>query len=251
MNSSFRVVLGLNLLLIILGLTPFYPWFSQVFQKTNERPILFLVSLNQKALAGINSLWQLPVLSKENQELRQKVNLLQSEQALKEEYLKENTLLRSQLKLKPRSNQTYILGKVLSQIEGDTLLLNVGRRQGVEVDQLVSRQRTLLGKVFKVEENRAEVLLTVSPKLRWEVRSEDFLTWGEASGLFGNKLKLSKVLPSQVLNPGQIFLERGSGLILGTVEKVDREGAKIFKEAEVRAPYDPTLIDEVFILRED
>lgn len=248
--NSIRNVLIANIIFILVGLTPLYPWLSNGLQKLSRPLFTLFVSGNQRFLGFGQLVFSLPSLSRENKNLKSQILERRVLEAEIKDLQKQNTLLRSQLNLASAGKQQKLfLSRVLGRQEkGDLVIIQGGFSQSIKTEDLVFVGRVLLGKVVEVSENQAKMRLTVSAESAWEVRSSDFLARGEVQGRFGNQLRLSKVLPSQTLAAGQALLEVGSGLLVGTVEKVEKEGAKIFKEAQVSAPYEPNLLDEVFIL---
>lgn len=250
--NSVRTVLLVNLIFLVAGLTPVYPATADLAQKITRPAAAFLSFGNQRLLGAVRFIFRLPVLDRENKDLKNQLRQTMVWPSQLKQLQKENELLRSQLNLKSvPGDQRLVLAKVLGQQEkGNLVVLNVGKNQGLSLENPVTLSGALLGQVVEVSDFQAKMRLTVSPESHWEVKSSDFLARGEVQGSFGTQLKLSKVLPSQTLKAGQELLELDHGLLVGKVRKVEKEGAKIFKEAEVEAPYDPNLLDQVFVLVE-
>lgn len=248
--KSLRTILFLNLVLIFFGLTPLYPWFSLNFQKGTAPFLGFLVITNSRFVSGVGFIFNLPNLSNELQKLELQVHALEAEKAKFQGLEKENDLLKAELNL-PTSKRSAarVLARVIGRDEkNDLLIVGAGRNEALSENQLVTVGGILVGRVETVGLAQSKIRLSLSPQSHFVVRSANFLTRGEVSGSFGNRLKLSQVLPSQRLLPGDLFLEPIHSLLVGKVEKVLAPGAQIFKEAELAAAYDPSLLFEVFIL---
>lgn len=249
MSTSFKTVLTLNILVIIVGLTPAYTFLSNGFRNVSGPFEIQLTRLNINLLSGINFALSLPRLYGENVSLRQEVVNLRREQAGYNAALKENEMLKAQLGVGTavRGGQ-LVLARVIS-FDGyeSAAQLDAGKDRGVSEGNLVSYKGQLVGKITAVSGQRATLLLTVSPKSRFEAVTTGLSARGEAVGEFGNRLAFTKILPTQPVSVGDSVLEFGSRLILGKVTRVGSEGAKIFKEAEVSVLYDPSFLSEVFI----
>ncbi len=248
--NSVRNVLIVNLVLVLLGLTPFYPVLSQALQNLSRPAAYFLVNANQRLLNFTRFVSRLPFVDRQNADLKNQLLQKKLAEARLSELQKENALLRAQLKL-PASSQkqklfmSTVLGK---QEKSDLVILRGGEKDGLAAGNLVEAGGVLLGKVVEVYARQSKMRLTVSAESRFTVRTGDFAARGEVTGNFGSQLLLSKVLPSQSLSLGQTVVEVESGLLVGTVVKVEKEGAKIFKEAQVAAAYDPNLLDQVLVM---
>jgi|GEM_PF-6452606 cell shape-determining protein MreC len=250
MNQSLRIVLVLNLLIFFLGLTPAYSFVSTRFRLVSRPLETGLTTLNQGFISGLTFILSLPKIYRQNLNLKEEVISFREIESKYNAVLKENEMLREQLKLTPGlRSEKLVMAKVLSQdSSSSSLILDIGKENGIAEGNLVTYKGLLLGRITHADSGRSRLLLTISPQSRFEAITSSLLARGETVGDFGNKLSFTKVLPTQTLKVGDTVLELGSRLILGKVENVQAEGAKIFKTADVSVFYDPAFLSEVFIL---
>jgi len=250
MNSSLKIVIVLDVIILLVGFTPVYTAMSSRFRIVSRPVEVGLSRLNGIFLSGAAFVTSLPKVYSENLSLKDEISHFREVQSQYFAVLSENELLRAQLKLSPPGKTgKIIMAHVLGQNSFDgSVSLDVGRDDGVKEGNLVTYKGILLGKITDLDAGRCRLLLTVSPQSRFEAVTSNFLARGEVSGNFGNRLSFTKILPSQSVNVSDTVLEFGSRLILGKVERVQAEGAKIFKEADVSVSYDPAFLTEVFVI---
>lgn len=249
MNSSLKSVLVLNLVFIVFSLTPLYKIYSEFIFKLSSPLLVRASSLNSGLVDFFGFVKNLPESFEAARELKvervQEAAITAQRDILKSE----NDILRSQLKVAAQKKLgNLLMAKVAGEASADTLILNVGKNDGAAEGDLVLEGQTILGRLIKVETLRSQLLLTVSPQSSFEAVDLSSGARGLVAGNFGSGLKLSKVLPSQELNAGDILTDSSSGLVLGRVEKTAAEGTNIFKEAEVSVLYDPAALSSVFVL---
>lgn len=252
MNSSLKTVLALNIFILLVGLTPLYKPVSFGFRRLSTPFEAKLNGLNSNLLTGVDFLVSLPKIYGQNAELKNELVKYRQLEANYFAAVNENDLLRPQLATPfPKKSSKTVPALVLGRNSSEGLVtLGAGKVDGVGIGNLVTIKGVLLGKIESTDDHRSQLLLTVSPQSRFEAVTSNLLSRGEVVGNFGNRLSFTKVLPSQPLNVGDIVLDFGSRLILGKVEKVQSEGAKIFKEADVAVLYDPSFLTEVFVVIE-
>lgn len=250
MNPSLRTVIILNFLIILIGLTPVYTAFSGGFRRVSGPLEAGLSRLNVSFISGVTFVLSLPKIYSQNLSLKDELVHFREIESKYSATLDENEILKAQLKLMPGvKSPQLIMARVLGQnITDSSLTLDVGAESGVKEGDSVTYKGLLLGKIIQTDANRSRLLLTVSPQSRFEAVTSNFSARGEVVGDFGNRLNFTKILPSQTVNVGDTVLDFGSRLILGKVEKVQAEGAQIFKAADVSVLYDPGFLTEVFIL---
>lgn len=251
MSSSLKTVLILNIFVLLIGLTPIYTFLSGGFRLLSRPPEVQLARFNSNLLSGLTFAVSLPKIYGENQSLKNEVATLRESLAGYLAVALENEMLRSQLSLGPAARAgKLVLARVLGlNRDESTMVLDAGRQDGVAPGNLVTYKGQLLGKIINVDQERSTLLLTVSPQSRFEAVTGALSARGEVVGEFGNRLTFTKILPTQPVSAGESVLEFGSRLILGKVDKVEKEGAKIFKEASILVLYDPLFLTEVFVVK--
>lgn len=245
---SWRAVFVAYVVWMAVAWTPFY-WSASFWLSSASQPALAILSRANQNLSKsldfvLNFSSSLKRLAESQTERAQLVGL-QSQLSLAE---KENALLRQQLKIVPKISPRFILASVIgfSQSE-DRIILAVGEKQGIKTGDAAMINGQLIGKVEKLTANRATLLLTTSSQSRWQGINANGQTKGEVLGLFGNRLLLTKILPSQPLALGETILELETKLVVGKVSKILVSGTKLFKEAELTPLWQPAGLTSVLI----
>ncbi len=145
----------------------------------------------------------------------------------------------------------------------ERVTLDVGRRDGIEVDQPVVAVDGLVGRVVDVSSWTSDVLLLGAADLRVGVRSGSMGVLGMvgaassgAASRTGGELTLTVVAGGSVA-AGDALVTLGSpggrpfvaGIPVGTVARVDDPGGTAARTAAVRPAVDVTELDVVGVLR--
>ena len=208
---------------------------------------------NQTKIIGnsFNYLKNTTLIREENKNLYNENLRLKKFEILSKIYENENNLLKNQLNLIPQNYENFITVKAISapgNIFSHSLLLNAGRKVGIEKGNAVLFNGVFVGQVIRVGENSSRVLLisdvnSMIPVVVSNNRIPSILT--------GENLILPslKFLPNNVkLNNGSVVQTSGhggllpSGLPIGTV--VTNASEKYY----VKPSIDLNLIDYVQIL---
>jgi len=192
------------------------------------------------------------LLLEENQHLKSEIFRLQ--------YLdEENELLRKQLGILEENNLTdrLVLAQTLGDVDdktGTSLMIDQGSIQGISKGDVVIREKYLVGIVRDVTSHRSRIELISSPNLSISVIDFHTGTEGISLGQFGTFLKVSRVLPGEVVNVGDVFMTSGRdgvfppGYIVGEVSSVSSESAETLKEVILDATLDIENLDKVFVI---
>lgn len=165
----------------------------------------------------------------------------------------ENKILRAQIGAPLPKGKKQILAETLGFDR--YLTLDKGENDGVKNGQAVILEDILLGKVVKVLpwESQAEVIFDPDSKIA--AKTVKTQARGILAGQFGKGVALEKVTQEENLEVGDYLATTGEGdypqgLLLGTIEKVERTESEIFQKAQVRPLLDPARLTKVFILGE-
>lgn len=173
----------------------------------------------------------------------------------------ENKLLREQLQLKNEEffDKDLLLAFVMgnpNDVTGTSIVLDKGSRQGVEIGNNVIRGNFLVGVVTNVSEERSEVDLVISPDVSITVADveQNNKTEGLARGDLGTSIKVTRLLPGDEVEEGDVFITSGKdgkflpGLSVGSVSNVSFESAEPLKTATLDPLVDLSKLDKVFII---
>lgn len=194
------------------------------------------------------------VLLSENEYLESEVFRLQN-------LGEENVLLRKQLDLLEEEDTTdrLVLARTLGNVDdktGTSLMLDKGSAQGINVSDVVVRENFLIGIVREVTPYRSKIELISSPDISISVRDFQSGTEGISLGQFGTFLKVSRILPGEIVNVGDVFITSGRdgifppGYIVGEVSSVSTESAETLKEVVLDAIIDLESVTKVFVITE-
>lgn len=170
-----------------------------------------------------------------------KANLLRAEE--------ENAILREQLNFSERTDFVLVGSRVIGKNTdplGSTLLINKGRNDGVEVGQpVIVGDGILVGLIHAVDDTGATVLLIddsqskIAATILGETRSIGLLEGG-----FGLSIRMSFIPQNEEIAVGDLIVTSGltdgipDGLVIGTVEAVEREAYQPFQTAVVAPAVD-------------
>ena len=193
-------------------------------------------------------------LLKENQELRGIiVNLKNMEE--------ENRLLKEQLELKNQDivDKELVLAAVMGNPEdltGTSMMLDKGARQGIREGNNIILGNYLIGIVREVTRERSVIDLTISPEVTMTVKDVETNSQAEgiARGDLGTSIRVTKLLPSDVVNVNDVFITSGKdgrflpGFIVGEVSQVNFGASDPLKNALLSPVTDFTKLEKVFII---
>lgn len=193
-------------------------------------------------------------LLRENQELRGIiVDLKKAEE--------ENTVLRSQLDLKNSAvfDKDLLLASVMGNpddLTGTSLLIDKGSRQGVQPGDNVIIGNFLVGIVSDTSGERSIIDLVISPEVSMTVENINLSASSEglAKGDHGTSVKVSRLLQSDVVEVGDVFVTTGKdgrflpGLSVGSVTDVTFQSADPLKTATLNPMVDFSNITKVFVI---
>jgi len=257
----FIRLLLLSLILIVLGQTPLIEPVREASAKVTNPLQYGTYRFSQNLKREFDFFWNLRRLRIENLRLSGRVVELESQLASLKELKRENQVLREQLGVRGNEERPEL---ILSQIVGRslgsgraTLIINRGRRAGVLEEAPVVFKNFLLGEVFAVEPERAQVRLLTDPQFSAAALDQDSpeRTRGLVEGEYGTTAVLKRVLPTESLAVGDTIITSGEdgkfpkGLILGRVQKVRGQEAEVFKEAKLELLVDLGGLESVFVLR--
>lgn len=236
-----------------------YSLFSLISDTLIEGPIRSWDELNQR----IASLWS---VQSENKALRTQIELLSTYQAKLEESYRDIEALRKLNELKTSYSQYSLINASIASRSMDSfnhsLTLDVGSADGVALDDAVISSTGLIGKIIEVDVNRSVVLLltteqslnkvTVKIQVDAEKTAEAILEQYDPNQ---KAYVLSLLDTSSTITEGMRVITSGlggafpSGLLVGTVTKVETLADAIGLRIEVNPSADFYHIDYVAVVK--
>lgn len=264
---NFIVILALAIVLVVLDqggrleapqdwsqrLTlPVERWFSQV---------------SQNGSGFISTMRDFSTLKAENETLRRQIDELMLVYVQNAELKKENERFRELLDFQD-SNPNYMLhaaevvaretparviGQEVSNL-AQAVRIDQGRESGVEKGMSVITPRGLVGQVLESGEGWAKVLLVTDPMSHITALVQEGRAPGIVEGT-GDGLLMRYIPHEEEIKADDVILSAGlgaqfpKGLVIGTIESVERHDVNPWQDAVVRSTIDFSELEYVFIIR--
>lgn len=135
-----------------------------------------------------------------------------------------------------------------------SMIISVGSRDGVALEQAVVHDRGVVGRVVDVTPNYARVLLATDHNSSIDAFVQRTRTVGILSGQGAGPLSLKYVRKDEDVRPGDLVVTSGldgffpRGLALGDVSRVDRHSADLFALVEVNPQFSFERLEEVMVI---
>lgn len=215
---------------------------------------LAFYATTQNLKESFSTIFEIGSLREKNSQLSETTAFLEAENGRLKKLEEENKLLRDQLGIKQPEGvtltQASVLGYSLATSRG-FINLDKGEKAGIKVGDLALLAEIVLGKVSSVGPNSAQIQLLSDPesKILGETEAK---AKGVVVGDFGSRMKLTKVLLDDDLQPGELVFTSGEegmpkGLVVGKISKVKRLEAELFQEAEIEPLVDLNKLEIVFL----
>lgn len=196
-------------------------------------------------------------LFEENERLRQQISVIDSLEARINELEAEVSRLKTLLDFKEQTAEQYVAARVIGRSPSkwfSTLVVSVGKRQGVYVDAPVISQSGLVGRVISVADDWSVVLLLTDPESNVGAVVAGSRDHGIVSGGSSRPfLSLQFFSRDAQVNPGDKVVTSGmgslypAGILIGEVESVSVPKPGLVKEAMVRPATDFDHLEEVLV----
>lgn len=222
------------------------------------RPVAGVFSGFTRGIGSAGStLGSLTKLSSENNRLKKQLSELDAKLAERKEVEKENELLRQQLNFS--KNQPFqLVGAQVIGYSPDNVRRNFsidrGSADGVKVGQAVVSSGVMVGKIDRVTDHTSIVFMLSDPEFRVQGLSQSARARGIVRGQLGSGLRFEQVGQNETLEINEYILTAGSevipkGILIGSVESVDKSDNEIFQAANVRPLVDYSRLEVVFVVK--
>ena len=226
-------------------------------------PFLRTGSAVQKQIGAMGSgLKSLDQLEKENRELLTEVKELRTTNHILRDIEEENKKLRAALDYREQSEFKLVPARIISRDAStwwNTVKINRGFEDGVEVDQPVVTDIGLVGKTITVAKNEAIVLLVTDETCRIAVKIEGSREQGILSGMrvqeanAVGQMQINFLTKSANLQDGQKVYTAGvrngvfpSGILVGYVKSF--QARALDGQAVAEPAVDLASLEDVFVI---
>lgn len=238
---------------------PGYRFFSLVNSSLFQMPLSSLMNIGER----VASFWR---TQEENEAYRKELELISLYQAKLEESYREIEALKKLAELKTTYSQYELISAKISSRSVDsfnhTISINVGERDGVELNDAVISSKGLIGKVVDVTENESIVLLLTTEtslnKVSVKIQIDPSKTAEAILERYDPNVHayILKLLDTQsTITEGMKVISSGiggafpSGLIVGEVSKVESLSNAIGLRIEVDPAADFYNIDYIAVVK--
>ena len=135
-----------------------------------------------------------------------------------------------------------------------SIIISVGSRDGVAVEQAVIHDRGVVGRVVEVTPNYARVLLGTDYNSSIDAFIQRTRAVGRVAGQGARPMRLNYMRKDEDARPGDLVITSGldgffpRGLALGVVSRVNRESADMFAIVEVAPQVAFDRLEEVMVV---
>lgn len=251
---SLTIVLGLIVLHIVGVLRPLEYVSRSLFTFIPRNA--YLIQIRLRDVWGSIFLDQQAEMSN----LRARITQLESDSAACKLLQEENSLLRSQLDIPELSNYKLVAGRVIGE-EPDSfsrnMLINIGSRDNIEVNQPVIFNNALVGYIANVEDNLSEVILITDPNSTLYAYIQGVEGEGLVTGSLGlGYLTMEQIARESEVNIGDYVYTSGQvephyrDILIGRVDQILTEDRDTFQTVTVEPNVDLRGLEIVFVIQE-
>ncbi len=171
----------------------------------------------------------------------------------------ENQTLRQQLDFLEESSYQFIIARIVSSTSDfnfSGFVINRGAADGLSVGlPVIVGDGILIGQIVEVHQSSAIVMLVTDnqSKIAATVQNND-LTIGLVQGGHGLTVNMNMIPHAEDIQPGDIVISSGlqdkipAGLVIGTVESIDRVSSQLFASALIKPLADYHKLNLVTVL---
>jgi rod shape-determining protein MreC len=221
-------------------------------------PPLFAFSF---LLRGARSCWDNYIsilrVKEENRELRKSLDLLAEQHVHTQELALENARLRNLLLLKEQSPTPLVSAEIIGRDAVGwfkTLLINKGRRDGIQKNHAVITHRGIVGRCIEVADSTSKVLLITDINSSVDALVQRTRSRGVIQGKGSALCELTFISSADDVAAGDLVVTTGlggvfpKGLAIGTVTKVEKTTLGLFHYVEVEPSITVNKLEEVSLI---
>ena len=260
-HSPFKSLIWLFFLTLALILCNKYilnNLVSSYAVRTIEKPLAYAYANLGFVRNFVSNVSSINDLTNENIRLKEKNQELIGQIAEMDFYEQENKYLREAFNLSVKNSWDFISGNVYSlslSAGGYSASLNRGRKDGVEVDQVViAPSGALIGKIQEISEYTAKVMTVLDPRFSVNIKIMGTSTVGLAKGNLDDGMLLDLITQADQVKEGDLIVSSGSdifpsGFVVGTVKHVDINSTDIFKKVRIDTQLFKLQLGQVMIIK--
>jgi rod shape-determining protein MreC len=226
-------------------------------------PIQRLIDGTTERVIDASSAWRdLRDLRARNEQLETLVDQLMIENVRLKEVDAQNEDLRRKLDFAETHPQytlkaAEVVGRVIGSEPNNfmsVLIIDVGKRDGVEKGMPVVTERGLVGHIRSVGTNWSKVLLIIDPSSSVAALAQSSRAPGLVSGRLGQDLVMTYIPQEDSISVGDVVLTSGMGgnypktVVIGQVTEVRQRDIDTFQQATVHPSVDFRKLETVLVI---
>ncbi len=210
-----------------------------------------------KAESAVRGYLLLVDIKKENEALKQKVDVLQSQTVRLEELERENRRLRKLLNFREEIKTPMLPAEIIAKSPTpwiESFVIDKGTKNGVQQGMPVICEKGIVGYILKTTRYVSTVMILTHYNCRVDAIIQRTRCHGVVGGLLEGKCRLFDALRTEDIAVGDRVVTSGfgnrfpRGLLIGKVCKVLKKPFGLFQEAEITPSVDFNKLEEVYIL---
>ncbi len=240
--------------------------FSLIFLRKEVKNFFYFISAPlQKALwgAGGNTsslfigVFQGGNLVRENNDLRQKVQELISENGSLKELKTENEFLRESLNIGlEKEFQLKMADIIAKDISEDSLMINRGKKDGIiEGSPAITSQKVLVGRIGEVFDNFSKIILISNENSSFDAKIGGNDVYGIVKGKGHSEAWIELILKEKEVKIGDAVLTSALGgifpknLLVGEISEVQKSDVDLYQKAKINIGADIKELKTVFVIK--
>lgn len=248
--------------LILAALLTFFLINSKTITSSTRVKLIDLSSSPLKAAGSLASVFKsiMPFASlrEENRLLRERVNMLTRRLNETKILYEENEQLKNFINFRRTIPYTTIPSQVIGRDPSNwsnSLIIDKGYNSGVRQNKAVISTKGLVGRVVEVGRYSSKILLITDPNSKVGVVIQKNRQGGILTGRPDGKCKMIYIALDSDVSPGDKVITGGFGsifpkdIIVGEVERIDKEPGRLYKNAVVKPVEDLSKLEEVLCIK--
>jgi len=194
---------------------------------------------------SIGLLTSIKKIKKENEELKEKITELTTENFELKNLMEQSDILKEELTFINAYDYEYVSAKIIGRDPDSllkTIIINKGTKTGIKKDQpVIAGNGILIGRIIEVNDYIAKaLLLSDSRSLVSATIDNSTKTPGLVSGKHGISLKMTMIPQDQEVKEDDLVITAGletktpPNLLIGNIEKISQIEGELFKTATIK-----------------
>ncbi len=263
-RRTFLLFLGLLLCATLLITIDYHG--KGIFGLLKDTGFLLISPLNSIVQSTTNQLLKYKQIFVETEDIWQRNQKLQGEN---QELLRENALLKEKLatyeriakmvQFKEYYNYEMIPAQVIGREPSNwfhSVIIDIGSKDGVEVDMGVATYKGLVGKIIKVGQNTSEALLLIDQGCSIGALVQRSREVGVAKGSAeSNYCYLDYIAHDADIQINDIVVTSGmgssvpKGIVIGRIVAIKKEKTELFQRILVKPEVDFNKLEEIYVVK--